>query len=256
MKKVVFVGAGPGDPELITLKGIKAIGEADVLIYAGSLVPRVILEKHAKTPPENWYNSAGMDLEKIIALIEKALSEGKKVVRIHTGDPSIYGAIQEQVAELTKRNIDVEIIPGVSSAFAAAAALKMEYTITEQTQTVIFTRVAGKTPVPENEDLEALASHGSSMVIFLSAAMIEKVQDKLLKHYSPDTPVAVVYRVSWPDQKIVRCTLKDLAEKVKSHGIKKQALIIVSPGIASDVRNSLRYSRLYDRDFKHSERKQ
>ncbi len=254
MKKITFVGAGPGDPDLITLKGIKAIREADVLIYAGSLVPRTILEKHAKAPPENWFNSAKMNLQEIIALIEKALSEKKKVVRIHTGDPSIYGAIQEQILELEKKGIDVEIIPGVSSAFAAAAALKTEYTIPEHSQTVIFTRLAGRTPVPESEDLEALAVHKSSMVIFLSAAMAEKVESKLLAHYSPDTPVAVVYRVSWPDEKIIICALKDLAETVKSNGIKKQALIILSPGIKLDAGKAISYSRLYNRNFKHSER--
>ncbi len=255
MKKVIFVGAGPGDPDLITLKAIKAINEADILIYAGSLVPRAILEKHAKASPENWYNSAKMDLDEIISIIEKAVSDGKRVVRIHTGDPSIYGAIQEQIIELKRRGIDVEIIPGVSSAFAAAAAIKMEFTIPEHSQTVIFTRVAGKTPVPDSEDLELLAAHKSSMVIFLSATMMEKVEEKLLKHYDPETPVVVAYRVSWPDEKLLYCPLKELASTVRTHGIEKQALVIVSPGISADQDKSIPYSKLYNKNFEHSERK-
>ena len=254
-KKVIFVGAGPGDPELITLKGIKAIQNADVVIYAGSLVPRKILEDHAKAPPETWYNSAKMNLEEIISLIERSVSENKRVVRVHTGDPSIYGAIQEQIAELEKRGIDVEIIPGVSSAFAAAAALKMEYTIPEQSQTVILTRLAGKTPVPEREDLEALAAHGASMVIFLSAAMVEKVQEKLLKHYPPETWVAIAYRVSWPDEQLIRCQLRDLPDIMKSRGIKKQALIIISPGLTDNQISPAPHSRLYSKHFEHGERK-
>jgi precorrin-4/cobalt-precorrin-4 C11-methyltransferase len=250
-RKVIIVGAGPGDPELITIKGKKAIEDADVIIYAGSLVNEKLLEYNKKNA--EIYNSANMNLEEIVEVMVRAVNEGKKVVRLHTGDPSIYGAIKEQIDELAKHGIDVEIIPGVSSLFAATASLKVELTLPDVSQTVIITRPEGRTPMPEKEKLKDLAKHQSTMVIFLGVSMIDKVVKELIEGgYKEDTPVAVVYRASWDDEKIVRGTLEDIAEKVKKEGIKKTALIIVG-----EVLNPKHYaySKLYDKDFEHGYRK-
>lgn len=246
----MIVGAGPGDKELITIKGKKAIEEADIIIYAGSLVNRELLNYNKKNA--KIYDSSKMSLDEIVNVMVKGVKEGKKVVRLHTGDPSIYGAIKEQIDELRKHNIDVEIIPGVTSLFAAAASLKIELTLPDVSQTVIITRPEGRTKVPEREKLEELAKHKSTMAIYLGVSLIDKVVESLKKHYDENTPVAVVYKASWPDEKIITGTLKDIANKVKESGINRTALIIVG-----DVLNPKHYSysKLYDKDFKHMFRK-
>ncbi len=196
--KVYIIGAGAGDPELITVKGKKAIEDSEIIIYAGSLVNQEILKYNQSA---EVYNSARLDLDEIIAIIKEAKENNKNVARVHTGDPSIYGAIKEQIELFKENEIDYEIIPGVSSFLAAAAALEVEYTLPDISQTVILTRQAGRTPVPEKEELSKLASARASMAIFLSVQMIEEVQQELLKEYDQETPVAVVAKVSWPEEK-------------------------------------------------------
>jgi len=246
--QVYFIGAGSGDPELITLKGIKAIQKADIVIYAGSLVNPEILQ-YAKEGAE-IHNSASMNLDEVLEVIERGTREGKVTARVHTGDPSIYGAIQEQMDTLAEKGITFEVIPGVSSFVAAAAALQQEYTLPDVTQTVILTRMEGRTPVPEKEKLSELAGHGSTMCIFLSVHAISDVVSELLKGYREDTPVAVIQKASWPDQKIVRGTLADIADRVKEEGITKTALIIVS----NVFRGRYEKSKLYDPSFTHGYR--
>lgn len=243
------MGAGPGDPELITLKAVRALRRADVVIYAGSLVNREILE-YAPEDAE-VHNSAHMDLEEITDIMVEACRAGKTVARVHTGDPSIYGAIKEQIRVLEKNSIPYTIIPGVSSVFAAAAALNTELTLPEVSQTVIITRPAGRTPVPPGEDLEELAVHGSTMCIFLGVHMIGDVAEKLMTHYPPDTPVAVVKRASWPDEEVVRGTLSDIAERVRAAGISKTAMIIVGRVLEP---GDFKASKLYDAGFSHEYR--
>jgi precorrin-4/cobalt-precorrin-4 C11-methyltransferase len=250
---VLFVGAGPGDPELITVKGQKALMAADLVIYAGSLVPVALLQW--MRPEATSQSSASMDLDQIIETIADARSAGQRVVRLHTGDPSLYGAIFEQMAELQKRDIPYKIIPGVTAAFAAAAALGIEYTLPEVSQTLILTRMAGRTPVPESEDLRSLARHCASMAIYLSISMIDKVADILAESYGKEAACAVVYRASQPEEKLVVTRLKDLADQVKAHKITKQALIVVSKTLEVTTED-LRYkSKLYDKTFKHMFRK-
>lgn len=248
MRKVYFIGAGPGDPELITLKGHQIIGEAGVIIYAGSLVnPQVFA--HRK-PDALVYNSASMTLDEVIEVMKKAADEGVIVARVHTGDPSIYGAIREQMDRLEELDIEYEVIPGVSSFVASAAALKKELTLPDVSQTVILTRLEGRTPVPDRESLRSLASHGATMCIFLSVHMIEMVVEELLSSYSKDTPVAVVQKATWPDQKIVQGTLANIAARVKEAGITKTAQILVGGFLGKDY--SL--SKLYDEGFTHEYR--
>ncbi|KZX10443.1 precorrin-4 C(11)-methyltransferase [Methanobrevibacter filiformis] len=248
--KVIFVGAGPGDPELLTIGGYRAIEKADIIIYAGSLVNKEVLIH--KKPDAEVHNSAYMDLNEIIAIMEKGISENKLIARVHTGDPSIYGAIGEQIRELKKRNIDYKIIPGVSSVFASAAALETELTLPEISQTVIITRPEGRTPKPKKESLTSLASHNVTMCIFLGIAMIDKVVEELKESYADNTPVAVVKKASWDDQLIIRGTLLDIAQKVKDADITKTGMIIVG-----DVLNpgDFKPSKLYDEHFKHEYRK-
>jgi precorrin-4/cobalt-precorrin-4 C11-methyltransferase len=244
--QVYFIGAGPGDPELLTIRAKNIIKRADVIIYADSLVSPEV----CRFAPERAeiYRSASLALEEITEIIANAVREGKVVARLQSGDPSIYGAIQEQMAALDERGIAYEIIPGVSSLFAAAAVLKTELTLPELSQTVIITRMEGNTPVPALENLKSLAQHQSSMAIFLSASMIEKVVAELLAGgYHPDTPAAVVYRASWKDEAILRAPLKSLAELVQASGIKKQALILV--GAFLDLKKKSRRSKLYNRSF-------
>jgi precorrin-4/cobalt-precorrin-4 C11-methyltransferase len=243
--KVYFIGAGPGDPDLITVKGRKLLEEAEVIIYAGSLVSK----EHFKCCKENvvLYNSASMTLKEVIDAVISAKNENKKIVRLHTGDPSIYGAIKEQMDELDNLNIDYEVIPGVSSFTAAAAAINREFTLPSVSQTVILTRVEGRTPVPEKENLERLASIGASMALFLSVGMIEKVVEKLRRGYGKNVPVAVIQRATWEDEKVVIGTLEDIAEKVKEANITKQAQILVGDFINCDYEKSL----LYDESFTH-----
>jgi precorrin-4/cobalt-precorrin-4 C11-methyltransferase len=250
---VLFVGAGPGDPELITVKGRKALTAADVVVYAGSLVPEVLLKW--MQPGADAVNSAPLNLEQIIAAIAGAFTEGKRVVRLHTGDPSLYGAVFEQMVELDKRGIPYRVIPGVTAAFAAAASLGIEYTLPEVSQTLILTRMAGRTPVPESENLAALASHQASMAIYLSLSMIDDVARILAAAYGEGSPCAVVYRASQPEEKIIVTHLKDMAERVKSEKITRQALIVVGKVLEFNADNLKFKSKLYDENFKHGYRK-
>lgn len=242
---IYFVGAGAGDPELLTIKGKRVIDNADVIVYAGSLVNKEIfsdVKSDAKI-----YNSASMTLEEVLDILVNAEEKGLKAVRVHTGDPSLYGAVREQFDILEKHNIQYEIIPGVSSFLAAAAALKKEYTLPDVSQTVILTRMEGRTPVPESESIESLASHNATMVIFLSVKMTDELVKKLLVSYPSDTPAAVVYKASWKDQKIIRGTLENISEKVKNAGITKTALVIVGNFLGDEYE----LSKLYDRNFTH-----
>ncbi len=248
MNKIVFLGAGPGDPELITLKGRRLLDEADVIVYAGSLVNAALLDG----VKAEVHDSAGMDLDAIMEVMIASTRAGKKVVRLHTGDPAIYGAIREQMQRLDAVKIGYEVVPGVSSALASAAALRVELTVPEVTQTVIFTRQAGRTPVPEPESLRKLATIQASMCIFLSVSMMATVVDELTSGgYPADTPVAVVEKASWPDQAVVRGTLDDIAGKIASSTIRKTAMILVGRALADDAGAT---SKLYDAGFSHEYR--
>lgn len=248
--KVVFIGGGPGDPELLTLKAYNIIKKADIIIYAGSLVNREVLNSAKKDAV--IHNSASLNLDEIIGIMEEAANAGGLVARVHTGDPSIYGAIGEQIHELKARKIPYEIIPGVSSLFAVAAALETELTLPEISQTVIITRPEGRTPKGEKEDIKLLAEHEVTMCIFLGVNMIDNVVEDLKTHYPEDTPVAVVKKASWSDQEIVRGSLLDIADKVKRSAIQKTAMIVV--GRVLDP-GDITPSKLYDKDFKHEYRK-
>ena len=247
---ISFVGAGPGDVDLITIKGRNLLENADVVIYAGSLVSKAHLGfcKHGAV----LYDSASMTLEDVIEVMESSLEKDLKVVRLHTGDPTIYGAIREQMDILASKNISYEVVPGVSSFTAACASIKKEFTLPSVSQTVILTRIEGRTPVPEGEDLESLAAHKASMAIFLSVQEIDRVVEQLAKGYgSYDTPVAVVYKASWEDEEILMGTLGDISEKVKAKNIKKMAQILVGNFIEGDYERS----KLYDPSFTHKFRK-
>lgn len=246
---VYFVGAGPGDPKLITVKGKELLEEADVIIYAGSLVNPELL-KYCKKDAK-IYNSAPMALEEILQVIKKAVKDNLKVVRLHTGDPSLYGAIQEQIEPLENSGIKVEVIPGISSFLASAAALKQEFTLPDVAQTLILTRLEGRTPVPDREKLSFLAQHQTSMCVFLSVGMIEKVVEELKNHYPLDTPVAVVQKASWPDEKIIMGTLASISEKVLEAKITKTALIMVGKFLEKKFSRS----KLYDGQFTHEYRR-
>lgn len=251
MSKVYFIGAGPGDPELITIKGRKLLDSANVVVYAGSLVnPELLADIKAEI-----HDSSKLNLDEIIEIIKNAIVENKTVVRLHTGDTSFYSAISEQIERLCELDIDYEVIPGVSSAMAGAAILGQELTIPEISQTVIFTRMEGRTPVPETEKLSELAKHQATMVIFLSIAMIEKVKDELLQGYPEDTPFIVIEKATWPDQQTIRGTLKHLDTLVKSAGIKKTALIYVGESLRASEESLCKKSKLYSKDFKHEYRK-
>lgn len=246
---VHFIGAGPGDPELLTIKGKRLIDEADVIIYAGSLVNPAVLKDAKKSAV--IYNSAGMTLEEVIGVIKEAEEQGKQAVRVHTGDPAIYGAHREQMDELDKLGIAYDVIPGVSSFLATAAALKKEYTLPGVSQTVILTRMEGRTPMPEKEKLADLAKHQATMIIFLSVGQMEELAKQLMTSYPPTTPVAVVYKASWEDQKIVTGNLTDIAQKVEEAGIRKTALTVVGDFLGDEYE----LSRLYDKHFTHEFRK-
>lgn len=239
---VYFIGAGPGDPELLTLKAQRIIAAADVILYAGSLVNPAVL-RYAR-PDAEIHNTAALPLAEQAALMTDAAGRGKIVARLHTGDPTIFGALAEQMAALDAAGTPYAIVPGVSSAFAAAATLGIEYTLPEETQTLILTRLGGKTPVPPAEALADLAAHRSSMAIFLSTGMIAEVVDALYAAgYAADTPVAVVFRASWPDEQIVRGSLADIAEQARRAELTHQGLIIVSPALRRPT--APRPSRLY-----------
>ena len=246
MAQVHIVGAGPGDPELITRKGYRLVQEADVVIYAGSLVNPEILE--ACKEGCEIHNSASMSLDDVLAVTKARVAEGKTVVRLHTGDPAIYGAIQEQMDALKEMGITYDVTPGVSSFLATAAALQQEYTLPNVTQTVIITRMEGRTPMPEKEKLSMLASHGATMCIFLSVQMIDKVAAELIEGgYDKTTPVAIVVKASWPDQRIIRGTLETIADVVAEEGVIRQAMIVVSRVLDTDYE----LSKLYDKGFAH-----
>ncbi len=248
---VYFVGAGPGDPELITVKGRKALDSADVVIFAGSLVNPALLDGIKA----EIFDSATMDLDQIVMIMKKAAADGRTVVRLHTGDTSFYSAISEQIERLRELNIPYAVIPGVSSAMAGAAILGQELTIPEISQTVIFTRMEGRTPVPASERLGSLASHRATMAIFLSVGMIEKVRDELLQGYAVDTPVVVIEKATWPDQKVIRGRLEDIVSIVKNAGIRKTALIYVGESLRASEESLGKESKLYDKNFKHEYRK-
>lgn len=239
-----FVGAGSGAADLITLRGKRLIEDADVIIYAGSLVNPELLS-YAREGCE-IYNSAKMTLDEVISVMERAEREGKSVVRLHTGDPSIYGTVREQFDRLSALGIKYEVCPGVSSFCGAAAALKAEYTLPDVSQSVIITRMAGRTAVPERESIESLAAHGATMVIFLSAGMTAELSERLISGgYLPDTPAAIVYKATWDDQRIVRCTVGTLHQAAEENGISKTALITVGNFLGDNY--SL--SKLYDAEF-------
>jgi len=247
---ITFVGAGPGDPELITVKGRRILDAADVVIYAGSLVnPALLAGIKAEI-----FDSANMDLDEIIAIMKKAVEGKRSVVRLHTGDTSFFSAISEQIERLRALNIAYEVIPGVSSAMAGAAILGQELTIPEISQTVIFTRMEGRTPVPVLERLGSLASHRATMAIFLSVGMIEKVRDELLQGYPGETPVVIIEKATWPEQKVLRGTLQDIVGLVKDAGIRKTALIYVGESLRASETSLGKESKLYHKDFKHEYR--
>lgn len=248
---VNFVGAGTGAADLITVRGARLLGEADVVIYAGSLVNPDLLA----FARENCaiHNSAKMTLEEVVDVIKCAEAEGKMTVRLHTGDPSVYGAIREQMDVLDELGIAYAVCPGVSAAFGAAASLNLEYTLPDVSQTLIITRMEGRTPVPEKESIESLAAHRASMAVYLSAGMAEKLSEKLIKGgYSPETPCAVVYKATWPDEKTIICTVETLAAACGENNIKKTAVILVGDAVKH---NSYERSRLYSPDFSTEFRK-
>ena len=240
-----IVGAGPGAVDLITVRGQKLLSEADVVIYAGSLVSRDLLDWARQDA--RIYDSASMDLEQVMEVMEQAERDGLTTVRLHTGDPCLYGAIREQMDGLDARGIQYDICPGVSSFCGAAAALGMEYTLPGISQSVVITRMAGRTPVPERESIGKFAAHGSTMVIFLSAGMTGELSDELMKGgYPGDTPAAIVYKATWPDEKTVRCTVATLKETADREGIHKTALIVVGNTVAQ---TGYERSKLYDPAF-------
>jgi len=243
---VNFVGAGPGAADLITVRGQKLLMEADVIIYAGSLVNPEHLEIAKKGC--QIYDSASMTLEEVIKVMKEAEAQGKMTVRLHTGDPSIYGAIREQMDLLDPIGIEYEVIPGVSACFGAAASLKAEYTLPNVSQTVIITRMAGRTPVPEKEEISRLAQHQATMVIFLSTGLLEPLRERLLLGgYKGDTPAAIVYKASWPDEKVFRGTVDTLPQIARENGIVKTALIVVGEFLGDTYDRS----KLYDPTFTH-----
>lgn len=246
---VHFVGAGPGAVDLITVRGLALLKEADVIVYAGSLVNPELL-KAAKEGCK-IYNSAYMNLEEVIHVMEEAERMGLMTVRLHTGDPAIYGAIREQMDELEKREIAYDVCPGVSSLFGAAASLGVEYTLPEVSQSVIISRAEGKTPVPERENLRKLASHQATMILFLSSSLAKKVKKELIEGgYREDTPVAVVYKATWPEEKILRTTLQYLPEEMEKEKITKTALIIVGQVLGDTYAKSKLYDSFFTTEFR------
>lgn len=245
-----FVGAGPGAPDLITLRGADLLAKADCVIYAGSLVNPALL---GLTKPDcAIYNSAELTLEQVLDLMKAHEAQDHMTVRLHTGDPCLYGAVREQMDALDAAGLSYESTPGVSSFCGAAAALDAEYTLPGVSQSVIITRMAGRTLVPESENLAALAAHGATMVIFLSAGMLPQVQAALLEGaYTPDTPAALVYKATWPEEKVVRCTVGTLADCGRQNGISRTALVLVGDFLG----NRYDRSRLYDPSFTTGYRK-
>jgi len=249
---VYFVGAGPGAVDLITMKGHTLLTKADVVIYAGSLVNPELLN-YTKNGCE-IHNSAHMTLEKVIDTIKKAEAENKMTVRLHTGDPSIYGAIREQIDSIKELNIEYQVVPGVSSFCGAAAAIGAEYTLPDVSQTVIITRMEGRTPVPERENIKSLAAHKSSMVLFLSSSLAEELSKELIAGaYEPETPVAVIYKATWPDEKIFYCTIETLSKTMKENNINKTALILVGNFLGNEYKRSELYNPSFTHEFRKAE---
>lgn len=248
---VHFVGAGSGAPDLITVRGQRLIESADVIIYAGSLVDPQLLE-HAKDGCV-ILDSARMTLPEVLDVMRREAAAGRQIVRLHTGDPSLYGAVREQMDALDEAGIGYDSCPGVSSFCGAASALDLEYTLPGVSQSVIITRMAGRTPVPEGESIESFAAHGATMVIFLSAGMLEELAERLMAGgYGPDTPAAIVYKATWEDEKTIVCRLAELAEAARESGIQRTALIIVGDVVAAKEYD---LSKLYDPDFETGFRK-
>ncbi|MCM1497683.1 MAG: precorrin-4 C(11)-methyltransferase [Clostridium sp.] len=251
---VHFVGAGPGAADLITVRGKSLIENADVIIYAGSLVNPELL-KWAKKDCM-IHNSAYMTLEEVIAVIVKAEEAARTTVRLHTGDPAIYGAIREQMDELEKRSIAYEVCPGVSSMFGAAASLRAEYTLPGVSQSVIITRAEGRTPVPQGESLRTLAGHGATMVLFLSSGLADKVKAELIAGgYAPETPTAVVYKATWPEERLIRTTIDGLPQAMKEEQIDKTALIVVGDVLGEFYDKSRLYDAAFTTEFRKGKRK-
>jgi precorrin-4/cobalt-precorrin-4 C11-methyltransferase len=243
---IYFIGAGPGAVDLITIRGQKLLSQADIIIYAGSLVNPQLLDY--KKEECIVYNSAKMTLEEVVEVMVNASKENKLIVRLHTGDPSIYGAIREQMDLLDTYKLTYEVVPGVSSFIGAASSLKAEFTLPNVSQTVILTRMEGRTPVPKQEDISLLASHNATMVIFLTTTMLEELSKKLIQGgYKKDTPAAIVYKATWDDEKIVRTTVGNLAQAAKDNGIFKTALIFVGDFLGNEYERS----KLYDPSFTH-----
>ena len=248
---VHFVGAGSGAADLITVRGAKLLGECDVVIYAGSLVNPALLNYCRKDC--RIYNSAEMTLEQVIAAMREAEAAGKTTVRLHTGDSSIYGAVREQFDELDKLGIAYDVCPGVSAFCGAAASLKTEYTLPDVSQTVIITRAAGRTPVPEKQSIAALAAHQATMVLFLSTSLTEKLQRELLAGgYAESTPAAVIYKATWPEEKIFRCTVGTLYKTVTENGLTKTSLIVVGECMGDKYLRSLLYHPGFTTEFREA----
>ena len=252
---IYFVGAGPGSEDLITVRGQRYLTEADIVIYAGSLVNPALL-KNTKEDCQ-IYNSAYMTLPEVIQVMEEGEKAGKMTVRLHTGDSSLYGAVREQMEELQKRNIAWEVCPGVSSFCGAASALNAEYTLPGISQSVVITRMAGRTPVPEKESIESFAAHQATMVIFLSTGMLEELSKRLIEGgYQPETPAAIVYKATWEDEKVCRCKVKDLAVTAKENGITKTALIVVGEVLGGEYERSLLYHPEFTTEFRQGKGKE
>ncbi|MDY0190313.1 MAG: precorrin-4 C(11)-methyltransferase [Desulfuromonas sp.] len=250
--KVIFVGAGPGDPELLTIKAHRLLSSCQICLYAGSLVSPAVV---ALVPSgAQLFDSAGMTLEQIEEIFIRGHQLGVDIIRLHTGDPSIYGAIREQMNVLDRLEIDYEVVPGVSSFQAAAAALKTELTAPQISQTIILSRTSGRTPMPPKQELEQLARTESTLCLFLSVHKLATVATELAVYYGADCPIGVIYRASWPDEVIIRGTLTDIAHKVAQAGISRTAMIIVGQAIGSDRARDIPVSQLYHRHFSHGYR--
>ena len=250
---IYFVGAGSGASDLITVRGAKLLASADVVIYAGSLVNPELLTYTKEGC--RIFNSAEMTLEEVIDVMKDAEAKGEKTVRLHTGDSSIYGAVREQFDELEKLGFDYEVCPGVSSFCGAAASLKAEYTLPDVSQTVIITRAEGRTPVPEKESIKSLAAHRATMILFLSTGLTEKLEKDLLEGgYPEDTPVAIVYKATWPEEKIYRCKLKALDKTVKEEGLTKTSLIIVGDCMGANYERSRLYAPDFSTEFREAKK--
>ena len=250
---VHFVGAGSGAADLITVRGARLLGEADVVIYAGSLVNPELL-KYTK-PECEIHDSAKMTLEQVIDVIRAAEAAGKTTVRLHTGDSSIYGAVREQFDELDRMGVEYDVCPGVSAFCGAAAALKAEYTLPDVTQTVIITRMEGRTPVPEREKIRSLAAHQSTMVLFLSTGLLEGLQRELMAGgYAPGTPAAIVYKATWPEQRVFRCTVDTLAKTAADNHVTKTALILVGRFLGDRYERSKLYDPAFTTEFREAEK--